>query len=117
MFMRSAGCSITWRLANHRCRRCRACLSDPMQTINPVTGDKFSIIFAGGYQGDGRAHRQSLPDGDRFREALGWNVGLQPRVVTLPNPQVWLEPDTARAPVRGRLFLRQRRRPLVRGRR
>lgn len=71
-------------------------LSDPLQTINQVTGDKFSIGFsqavskAMSVHVDGRFQTVTA-----FREALGWNVGLQPRVVTLPNPQVWLEPDTA----------------------
>ena len=71
-------------------------LSDPMQTINQVTGDKFSIGFSQAVSKAMAVHIDSrYQTVTAFREALGWNVGLQPRVVTLPNPQVWLEPDTA----------------------
>lgn len=71
-------------------------LSDPMQTINQVTGDKFSIGFSQAVSKAMAVHIDNrFQTVTAFREALGWNVGLQPRVVTLPNPQVWLEPDTA----------------------
>jgi serine/threonine protein kinase len=74
-------------------------LSDPLQTVNQVTKDAFSATFS-----QAVAKAMSVHIDDRFqtvtefREALGWNVGLQPRVVTLPNaPRVWLEPETASA--------------------
>ena len=72
-------------------------LSDPMQTINQVTGDKFSIGFSQAVSKAMAVHIDNrFQTVTAFREALGWNVGLQPRVVTLPNPQVWLEPVTGR---------------------
>lgn len=72
-------------------------LSDPLQTVNQVTKDAFSATFS---QAVSKAMSVHIEDRfqtvTEFREALGWNVGLQPRVVTLPNaPQVWLEPDAA----------------------
>jgi len=69
-------------------------LTDPLQSINEVTSNAFPPLFS-----DAVRKAMSVRVEDRFqtvtefRQALGWNVGLQPRVVTLPNaPQVWLEP-------------------------
>lgn len=73
-------------------------LTDPLQSINQVTGDKFSATFS-----QAVARAMSVHVDNRFqtvtafREALGWNVGLQPRVVTLPNPPVWRDPENAPA--------------------
>ena len=72
-------------------------MSDPMQTINQVTGDKFSENFSRAVSKAMMVHIENrFQTVTEFREALGWNVGLQPRVVTLPNPpRVWLEPEIA----------------------
>lgn len=72
-------------------------MSDPLQTVNQLTGDKFSTNFS---QAVGKAMMVHIDNRfqtvTEFREALGWNVGLQPRVVTLPNPpRVWLDPEIA----------------------
>ena len=72
-------------------------MSDPMQTINQLTGDKFSENFSQAVSKAMMVHIENrYQTVTEFREALGWNVGLQPRVVTLPNPpRVWLEPEIA----------------------
>ena len=72
-------------------------MSDPLQTINQVTGDKFSTTFSQAVSKAMMVHIENrFQTVTQFREALGWNVGLQPRVVTLPNPpRVWLEPEIA----------------------
>ena len=72
-------------------------MSDPLQTINQVTGDKFSANFSQAVSKAMMVHIENrFQSVTEFREALGWNVGLQPRVVTLPNPpRVWLEPEIA----------------------
>lgn len=77
-------------------------LSDPLQTVNQATKDAFSATFSRAVSKAMSVHIEDrFQTVTEFREALGWNVGLQPRVVTLPNaPQVWLEPETA--PVTGR---------------
>lgn len=71
-------------------------LSDPLQNVNQVTGDAYSSTFSQAVSKAMSVHIQDrFQTVTEFREALGWNVGLQPRVVTLPNaPQVWLEPET-----------------------
>ena len=72
-------------------------MSDPMPTINQLTGDKFSANFSQAVSKAMMVHIENrFQTVTEFREALGWNVGLQPRVVTLPNPpRVWLEPEIA----------------------
>lgn len=72
-------------------------MSDPLQTVNQMTGDKFSTSFSQAVSKAMMVHIDNrFQTVTEFREALGWNVGLQPRVVTLPNPpRVWLEPDNA----------------------
>ena len=72
-------------------------MSDPLQPINQVTGDKFSTTFSQAVSKAMMVHPENrFQTVTEFREALGWNVGLQPRVVTLPNPpRVWLEPEIA----------------------
>ncbi len=100
-------------------------LSDPLPTVNQVTGDKFSISFSQAVAKAMSVHIDNrFQTVTAFREALGWNVGLQPRVVTLPSPQVWLEPDNAprtgpkpppvAAPDRNEPHLRGERAPAVR---
>ena len=72
-------------------------LSDPLQTVNQVTKGAFSETFSKAVSKAMSVHIEDrFQTVTQFREALGWNVGLQPRVVTLPNaPQVWLEPDAS----------------------
>jgi serine/threonine protein kinase len=72
-------------------------MSDPLQTVNQLTGDKFSPTFSQAVSKAMMVHVENrFQTVTEFREALGWNVGLQPRVVTLPNPpRVWLEPEIA----------------------
>lgn len=72
-------------------------MSDPLQTVNQITGDKFSTNFSQAVSKAMMVHIDArFQTVTEFREALGWNVGLQPRVVTLPNPpRVWLEPEIA----------------------
>ncbi len=72
-------------------------MSDPLQTVNQMTGDKFSTNFSQAVSKAMMVHIDNrFQTVTEFREALGWNVGLQPRVVTLPNPtRVWLEPEIA----------------------
>ncbi len=72
-------------------------MSDPLQTVNQMTGDKFSPNFSQAVSKAMMVHIDNrFQTVTEFREALGWNVGLQPRVVTLPNPpRVWLEPEIA----------------------
>ena len=72
-------------------------MSDPLQTVNQMTGDKFSVTFSQAVSKAMNVHIDNrFQTVTEFREALGWNVGLQPRVVTLPNPpRVWLEPEIA----------------------
>ncbi len=77
-------------------------LSDPLQNVNQVTVDAYSPTFSQAVSKAMSVHIQDrFQTVTEFREALGWNVGLQPRVVTLPNaPQVWLEPEAASALVK-----------------
>ena len=72
-------------------------MSDPLQTISQMTGDKFSTNFSQAVSKAMMVHIDArFQTVTEFREALGWNVGLQPRVVTLPSqPRVWLEPEIA----------------------
>ena len=72
-------------------------MSDPLQTVNQMTGDKFSTNFSQAVSKAMMVHIDArFQTVTEFREALGWNVGLQPRVVTLPSaPRVWLEPEIA----------------------
>ena len=72
-------------------------MSDPLQTVTQMAGDKFSTNFSQAVSKAMMVHIDNrFQTVTEFREALGWNVGLQPRVVTLPNPpRVWLEPEIA----------------------
>jgi non-specific serine/threonine protein kinase len=72
-------------------------LTDPLQTINQVTGDRFSATFSQAVSKAMNVHVDNrFQTVTEFREALCWNVGLQPRVVTLPSaPRVWLDPESA----------------------
>jgi serine/threonine protein kinase len=60
-------------------------LSDPMLTVNEVAGDTFSTRFSDAVT---TAMRVRIEDRFQtvtsFREALGWNVAVQPRIVTVP---------------------------------
>lgn len=70
-------------------------LSDPLPTVATVTGDRYSPGFSAAVAKAMSVHIdhrfQSVTE---FREALGWNIGLAPRVMTQP-PQIWLEPEAA----------------------
>ena len=72
-------------------------LSDPMQSINQATGERFSTRFSQAVSKAMNVHVDNrFQTVTEFREALGWNVGVQPRVVTQPTaPRVWLEPESA----------------------
>ncbi len=67
-------------------------MSDPMKPVAELTEGRFSPNFS-----DAVAKAMSVHVDNRFqtvtefRKALGWNV-MQAQVVTLPPPQVWLEP-------------------------
>jgi serine/threonine protein kinase len=60
-------------------------LSDPMVSVNETVGDRFSTRFS-----EAVSKAMSVRVEDRFqsvtefREALGWNVAVQPRIVTVP---------------------------------
>ena len=75
-------------------------MSDPMQSITNLTGGRYSPVFSQAVAKAMSVHVdnrfQTVTD---FRKALGWNI-TQAQVVTLPPPQVWLEPD-ASAPKTG----------------
>ena len=70
-------------------------MSDPMQSITDATGGRFSPVFSQAVAKAMSVHVdnrfQTVTD---FRKALGWNI-TQAQVVTLPPPQVWLEPDAS----------------------
>ena len=70
-------------------------MSDPMQSVADITEGRFSANFS---QAVGKAMSVHVDNRfqtvTEFRKALGWNV-VQAQVVTLPPPQVWLEPDAA----------------------
>ncbi len=71
-------------------------LSDPLIDVEKVTQGRFSETFSRAV-----AKAMSVHVAGRFqsvtelREALGWNVGMRPRVVTLPSQQIWLHPENA----------------------
>lgn len=70
-------------------------LSDPLQTVNQVTGDKFSEAFSEAVKKALNVHiDQRFQTVREFRDALGWNVTAMQQVVTVPTTQVWLDPDT-----------------------
>lgn len=72
-------------------------LSDPLPTIATVAGDRYSPGFSAAVAKAMSVHiANRFQSVTEFREALGWNVGLAPRVMTQP-PQVWLEPEQAGA--------------------
>jgi serine/threonine protein kinase len=78
-------------------------LSDPLQSVNEVTGGQFSAPFS-----DAVAKAMAVHVANRFqtvtefRVALGWNVGTIPRVITIQHATVWLDPEVASAdPVDG----------------
>ena len=67
-------------------------MSDPMKPVAELTEGRFSENFSQAVAKAMSVHvdnrYQTVTD---FRKALGWNV-MQAQVVTLPPPQVWLEP-------------------------
>jgi serine/threonine protein kinase len=71
-------------------------LADPLPDVETATGGRFSKNFS-----QAVAKAMSVHVANRFqsvtelREALGWSVGVSPRVVTLPSQQVWLNPENA----------------------
>jgi serine/threonine protein kinase len=70
-------------------------LSDPMPSIADATGGRYSPVFSQAVAKAMSVHVDNrFQTVTEFRKALGWNV-TQAQVVTLPPPQVWLEPDAA----------------------
>lgn len=70
-------------------------MSDPMKSVAEVTEGRFSPNFSEAVAKAMRVHVDNrFQTVTEFRKALGWNV-MQAQVVTLPPPQVWLEPDAA----------------------
>ncbi|MCS6996894.1 MAG: protein kinase [Casimicrobiaceae bacterium] len=68
-------------------------LSDPLPTIAAVTEGRFSPAFSAAVAKAMRVHAaERFQSVTEFREALGWNVGLAPQVITQP-PQIWLDPE------------------------
>jgi serine/threonine protein kinase len=71
-------------------------LSDPLVDVAKATQGRFSESFSRAV-----AKAMSVHVSGRFqsvtelREALGWDVGMRPRVVTLPSQQIWLNPENA----------------------
>jgi serine/threonine protein kinase len=61
-------------------------LSDPLQTVNEVTGNKFSPTFSAAVA-KAMAVRveERLQNVREFSEMLGWNTAKPTRVMTLPN--------------------------------
>ena len=75
-------------------------LSDPMPSIADATGGRYSAAFSQAVAKAMSVHVDNrFQTVTEFRKALGWNI-TQAQVVTLPPPQVWLEPD-ANAPKPG----------------
>ena len=67
-------------------------ISDPMQSVSDMTGERFSPNFSQAVAKAMSVHVENrFQTVTEFRQALGWNV-VQAQVVTLPPPQVWLEP-------------------------
>ena len=72
-------------------------MSDPMQSIADATGGRFSQGFSQAVSKAMNVHVDNrFQTITEFRKALGWNI-VQAQVVTLPPPQVWLEPDAVAA--------------------
>lgn len=77
-------------------------MSDPMQSIADATGGRFSRGFSQAVTKAMSVHVDNrFQTITEFRKALGWNV-VQAQVVTLPPPQVWLEPDAIEAAAKAR---------------
>lgn len=75
-------------------------ISDPMPSVADATGGRFSPAFSQAVAKAMSVHVENrFQTVTEFRKALGWNI-TQAQVVTLPPPQVWLEPD-ASAPKTG----------------
>lgn len=73
-------------------------LSDPLQTVRQVTGEKFSKPFSDAVSKAMNVHvANRFQTVTEFREALGWNIGALPRVITVQHAKVWLDPDAAAA--------------------
>ena len=68
-------------------------ISDPMQSVADLTGGRFSAHFSQAVAKAMSVHVDNrFQTVSEFRKALGWSV-TQTQVVTLPPPQVWLEPE------------------------
>ena len=68
-------------------------ISDPMLSVAEITATRFSPNFSQAVAKAMNVHVDNrFQTVTEFRKALGWNV-VQTQVVTLPQPQVWLEPD------------------------
>ena len=67
-------------------------MSDPMKSVAELTENRFSSNFSQAVAKAMSVHVENrFQTVTEFRKALGWNV-MQAQVVTLPPPQVWLEP-------------------------
>ena len=70
-------------------------MSDPMKSVADLTESRFSPNFSQAVAKAMSVHVENrFQTVTEFRKALGWNV-MQAQVVTLPPPQVWLEPGAA----------------------
>ena len=95
MFMRSAVCFYHLATGKPPLQAVRACCPTRCKPSIRLRVTSFQLAFRRLFRAMAVHIDSRYQTVTAFREALGWNVGLQPRVVTLPNPQVWLEPDTA----------------------
>ena len=80
-------------------------LTDPLLSIREATGEAFSANFSDAVRTAMSVHVDNrFRSVTEFREALGWNVGLRPRVITLPvtAPKIVLQPELAMAPASGK---------------
>ena len=67
-------------------------ISDPMKPVAELTEGRYSPNFSQAVAKAMNVHVDNrFQTVTEFRKALGWNV-MQAQVVTLPPPQVWLEP-------------------------
>ena len=68
-------------------------MSDPMKSVAELTEGRYSPNFSQAVAKAMNVHVENrFQTVTEFRKALGWNV-MQAQVVTLPPPQVWLEPS------------------------
>jgi serine/threonine protein kinase len=71
-------------------------LADPLADVATATQGRFSDVFSQAVVKAMSVHvANRFQSVTEFRQALGWDVGLSPRVVTMPSQQLWLEPENA----------------------